>query len=275
MENPVDRRVSSADPARGRQQSDGQVGSRPLEVDRVEMQVAQPLRNPLEGAASLAPGSLGIVFVQAAHIYDLLPELVERGLRLEVGENEPGPFLGGPRRYAPVDRALVDDRRPFLHPGEDVPAEPRRIQIVEEMRLERAAEGDRRPTLLAELQSPFAVPGRDEVQHIVWRVEHALPLEMRIPVVDIDEFRAAPVGTRRDGARELFLPEPREEVEDLTLLHVRAEADDQVGEAFYSRGHGQAMLLGPRMALHGDDTGHRAFPQLAGAQRRNQAFLSA
>ena len=209
---------------------------------------------------------LGIVFVQAADVNDLLPELVERDLRLEVGKDELSPFLGRPWRYAPVDRALVDDGRPFLHTGEDIPAEPFRVQVVEKMRRNRAAEGDRRAAVVTELQGPFAVPGRDEVQHVVWRVEHALPLEMRIPVVDIDEFRAAPVRTRRDGARELFFPESREDVEDLALLDVRAEVDDQVGEAFDSRGHGQAMLLGPRMALHEDYAGHRAFPQLAGAQ---------
>src|SRR5439155_25399051 len=136
------------------------------------------------------------------------------------------------------------------------------VQIVEVMRFDRATEGDRRAPLVTWLQGPLAVPGRDEVQHVVWRVGHALPLEMRIPVVDIDEFRAAPVSARRNGARELLFPESREDVEDLALLHVRAEVDDQVGEAFDSGGHGQAMLLGPRMALHEDYAGHRAFPQL-------------
>src|ERR1700730_8624237 len=97
---------------------------------------------------------------------------------------------------------------------------------------------------------------------------------MRIPVVDVDEFRAALVRAGRDGACELFLPEARADVEDLALLHVGAEVDEQVGEAFDAGGHGQAMLTGPRMALHADHSGDRAFPQLARAGRGDPAFLS-
>src|SRR5439155_25739223 len=106
---------------------------------------------------------------------------------------------------------------------------PRRIQVVEQVRLDRAAEGDRRAALLAQLQRSFAVPGRDEVEYVVGRIQHALPLQMRIPVLNVDELRAALVCTRRDGTRELLLPEPGADVEDLALLHVGAEVDEQVG----------------------------------------------
>src|SRR5947199_392053 len=82
-----------------------------------------PMRHPLQHAASLPPGGLGIVFVQPAHVHDLLPELVERGLRLEVRKDELSPLVGRTWRDAPVDRALVDDRRPLLDTREDVPAQ--------------------------------------------------------------------------------------------------------------------------------------------------------
>ena len=158
VRNPVDRRVSPADPARRRQQPDRQVGPGPFEVDRVEIPFGQTLRHPFQDSASFPPGGLGIVLVQAAHVHHLVPELVERSLRLEVRIDELGPLRGRPGRHAPVDRALVDDRRPFLHARKDVPAEPLRIQVVEEVRLDRTAEGDRRAALLAELQCSLAVP---------------------------------------------------------------------------------------------------------------------
>src|ERR1700694_324503 len=135
-------------------------------MDRVEMQFGQTLRHPLQDAVSYLPGGLGIVFVQAADVNHVIPELFERGPRIEVRIDELSPFLGRTGRYAPVHRALVDDRRPFLHTRKDAPAEPLRIEIVEEVRLDRAAEGDRRTALLAELQCSFAVPGRDEVEHV-------------------------------------------------------------------------------------------------------------
>jgi len=72
----------------------------------------------------------------------------------------------------------------------------------------------------------------------------ALSLQIRVPVVDVDELRAALVGARSDGPRELFLPEAGADIEDLTRLDVGAEVDEQVGEAFDAGGHGQAMLTG-------------------------------
>ena len=193
------------------------------------MTFGEPLRDPFQDAASLPPGGLGIVFVQAADVNHLIPEPLERGLRLEVRKDELRPLVGRPRRHAPVDRSLVDNRHPFLHTRIDVAAEPLRIQIVEEVRLDRTAEGDRRAALLAELQRPLTEPRRDEVEHVIGRVLDALPFQVRIPVMDVHEFRAALVRARRDRARELFFPEPGAEVEDLTLLHVGAEVDEQVG----------------------------------------------
>ena len=107
------------------------------------------------------------------------------------------------------------------------------------MGLDRTAEGDRRSALLAELQGSFAVPGWDEIEHVLGRMLHALPLEIRVPVVNVDELGAALVCARRDRARELFLPQAGADVEDLTLLDVGAEVDDQVGEAFDAGGHGE------------------------------------
>ena len=91
-------------------------------MNRVETQVGQTLSHPLQHAASFPPGGLGIVFVQPADVHHLFPELVECGLRLEVRKDELRPFVGRAGRHAPVDRALVDDRRPFLDPRKDVPA---------------------------------------------------------------------------------------------------------------------------------------------------------
>ena len=138
---------------------------------------------------------------------DLLPELLERRVGVEVGMDELGPLRGWAGRDAPVDGALVDHRRPFLDTREDVAAKPRRVEIVVEVRLDRAAQRDRRAALLAELQRALAVPGRNEVDDLVGRVLDAFAFEVRIPVVDVDEFRTAAVRTRRQCARQLLLAE--------------------------------------------------------------------
>ena len=61
-------------------------------------------------------------------------------------------------------------------------------------------------------------------------VEQALPLHQLVPVEDVDVARAALVGGAGDLAGQLLLAEVARDADELAGLHVRAEADDQVGE---------------------------------------------
>src|SRR5919204_18979 len=186
----------------------------------------ETLGDTFERSAPFVPGGLGIRLVEAADVLDLLPQLLERSVGVEVGVDELGPFRRGAGRDAPVDGALVDHRRPLLDTGKDVAAEPFRVEIVEEVRLDRAGQRDRRSALVAELQRPLAVPGGDEVEHVFRGVLDSCALEMRVPVVDVDELRAPAVSARGECARELLLPQACTDVEDLSRLDVGAEVDD-------------------------------------------------
>jgi hypothetical protein len=161
-------------------------------------------------------------------VEDLLPEPVERVLRLELRVYELRPPQRRTRRDAPVDGALVDDSRVFLDAREDVAAEAVRVEVVVEMRLSRAAERDRRAALAAELQRALAVPRWDVVEHLVCGVLHARLLQVRVPVDDVDELRAALVCTRGDRARQLLFSEGGGDVNDLARLDIGPEVDDQI-----------------------------------------------
>src|SRR6185503_4803356 len=56
-------------------------------------------------------------------------------------------------------------------------------------------------------------------------------LDVRIEPGDVDELRAVLVGAGRERADQVLLAWLAPDRDDLVLLHVGAEADDQVGEA--------------------------------------------
>src|SRR5207244_11724881 len=93
--NTVYRLLPAADPARGRKQSDRQVRSRAFEPKGVEPPLRQAPGDALQSFVPLLPGRFGLAFVEAADVHDLLPELVERRLRLELRMHELGPLLRG------------------------------------------------------------------------------------------------------------------------------------------------------------------------------------
>ncbi len=60
--------------------------------------------------------------------------------------------------------------------------------------------------------------------------EQALALEPLVEVEDVDERGTALVGGPSDLAGQLLLPDVARDADELTGLHVGAEADDEVGE---------------------------------------------
>ena len=250
MRDALDRFLAAADPARAGQQSDRQIGAGPDEVNRVESSFGETRSCVLQRFVAFVPRCLGLLVVEAADVQDLFPELVERRLWLEVGVDELGPLGSRCRGHAPVHRPLVDHRRPLLHPREDVPAEPLRIEVVVQVRSDRPAQRDRRAALLAQLQRALSVPRRDEVEHVVSGVLHTRALQVRVPVADVDELRTAPVCARSERSRQLLLAQAAADVDDLTRLDVCAEVDDQVGIALETVLHGKAILSPARKLAH-------------------------
>src|SRR5207253_10998515 len=124
-----------------------------------------------------------------------------------------------------------------------------------------------------ELQRPFRVPGWDEVEHRVGRMLDPFELEMRVPVLDVDELRPALVCACRDGPGELLLPETGGDVEDLARLDVDAEVHDQVGESLELRRHREAILAGARKASGGPASRDRTLSCLSCPRGRDAALV--
>ena len=99
------------------------------------------------------------------------------------------------------------------------------------MRLGVADDPDPAAALLAEPQQARAGLGRDVVERLGARVEQALALHQRVPPPDVDEARALAIGGSGDRAHDLLGPEVGQDLDLLALLDVRADLDDQLGEA--------------------------------------------
>ena len=88
-----------------------------------------------------------------------------------------------------------------------------------------------RRAVIAQREDPLAVPRRYVLERLLARVFDPGALDVRVEPPDVDEPRAVPIRARRERAHEIFLARLAADRDDLVLLHVGAEADDQVGEA--------------------------------------------
>ena len=117
---------------------------------------------------------------------------------------------------------------------------------------------DARPALVAERQHALAVPGGHELERLRARVLDPRALDVRIEPADVDELRAVPVGARGERAHEVLLAGLAADGDDLVLLHVGAEADDEVGEAREGGVvHPQQVTRRPATFLHRSRRGAR------------------
>ena len=74
-------------------------------------------------------------------------------------------------------------------------------------------------------------PRRDVVERVVVGELQPRPLDELVPPEDVDVLRASLVARAGNGARRVLHPEVGGDSEDLTRLEVRAEADQEIGEA--------------------------------------------
>ena len=154
-----------------------------------------------------------------------LREPLQRGGRFKLGEYQLGPFLAGAGADSPVCRRVVDDGAAFLHRGQLVFADERRVDVIEEPRSRRAAEADPRAALVTEREDPLAVPGGDEFQRLRVGAREACVLDVRVEVAHVNEARPVAVGACCQCPGHLFLADLSADRDDLALLNVGAEAD--------------------------------------------------
>ncbi len=211
-----------------------ELGAGPRELDRVERAVVQGLRRGLQPGDPLVPGGLRIGLVEPVDMPELLPEALVGIVRRELGEDELRPLTVRAGDPAPVGGAVVDDPRRLAEPRQLVEPDERRVEAFEGIGPHDAAEADPRRGGLAEGEQPLAVPGWDEPEGLRIGVLDARSLDERIEVADVDEARAATVGSRRDGASELLLADRRADSEDLARLDVRA-VDCELAEGHVAR----------------------------------------
>ena len=220
----------AAVPGRRRQEADAQVGAGPANVEPVEVERVQRRLRPLDLSHPLAPGRDRVGLVQPAHVRDLLPQPLERGIRLQVWVDERRPARRRARNGGPVraGRDHVLDR--LLAPRRDVAADPVRVGPVQEAGRDRPREADRRPVLLPVLAHHLHDPAWLVPERLVRGQIEPGALDVRVRVDDVHEARAGLVAAGRNGAGQLLLADVRADVDALPRLDPRSESHRKIGE---------------------------------------------
>ena len=229
-DDPVDGGRVAAVPGGGGEEADGQVGARAVEPQRVEPALVQQPRHAVELLEPLSatprPGRA----------------------RRAASRGRPPPRAS---RAPPPARARGARAPPSTPPG---PGDPVQFVVLSSITRKysgmngngsRAAsvgsrsattpvgpvgrECDPRAAELPELEHARAVPVGDEVDRVRVAVLDPCAPHPRVEPVRVDELRPAPVRGGRDLVHERALLEVGAHLDDLARLHVRAEADDQVG----------------------------------------------
>ena len=233
---PSTRREARGHEARGRQQPDGEVGARAVEVQGVESPGADALGGLDELVGARTPGGHGVVLVQAADVDDLLGEPGQRRVGVELGVHELRPRGRRAGHGGPVRRAVVDDLAGLAQEGQLVAPDAGRVEVVEQAGSDRARQADPRGAELAELEDPPAVPRRHVVERLLVGVEEPRALDVEVEVLDVDEAGAVAVGAGGQRARQRLLAQLGADGDHLAALDVGGEPDDEVGEALERRG---------------------------------------
>ncbi len=237
-----------SEPPGARQQPDRQVGAGAPEVERVEATLRHPVGARDDRLHPLAPRLDRVVAVEPEHIDHLVPELVERFLRLELGMHALRPAGVGRRPGSPVRRALVDDPRHRGDVRQQVATRASGVEALEDRRA-RARQRDPGGVLVREPLHPLLDPGRHEVERALVGVLEPLPLDELVPPEDVDVLRAPLVAGARHGVGDVLHPVVRGDAQDLARLDVRAEADEEIGEAVHvlrTVAHGRRQTTLPR-----------------------------
>ena len=231
MRDPVGGREVGSEPLRARHQADRQVGAGALQVQRVEAALRHPVRARDDDLHPLAPRRDRVVRVEPKHVRDLLPELVQRRLRLELRVHALRPSRGsgtGPRSSSSSARSRCAARRRCTGAsrGPFAPGRCRRRRL----RSSRSASRGRlvRPRAIASAARSTAGCSRACRRP---RAPAAPRLTSWSHQKTSTYFAPSLVARARDGARRVLHPEVGGDSEDLTRLQVRAEADQEVGEA--------------------------------------------
>src|SRR6185437_7822315 len=249
------RRHAPAHPVRAGQEPDAQIRAGPLQVDDVEATRVQRLACPLQLVDPFRPGGHRIVGVEAADDRDLLPQPVERRLRLEVGVHERRPALGRAGHDRPVVASLGHVLVLLLRRRRPVAADPVGVDAVEQPRRDRPAERDRRSLLGAVLTHALHEPLRLVAEGVVGRILQSRALDVGVAVDHVKVRRARLVHELRDLAGERLLARRGDQDHLLPRLDVGSEPHGELRQPVQRGGiHGRilstAAILPSQMRNH-------------------------
>ena len=219
----VDRLEVARRPVRRREQPDGQVGSGPVEPERVVTLIREPSGVRLQGRGALDPRLRRVVLVETADVRDVLPQLLVGGFPLEVGVHElrPRPCRHGDD--VPARRHAVHDLTGLREIRQQIAAGACGVEPLQRARRVRARERDAGCVLVREMEQPLLHPRRCVVERVLGGVGDALALQPLVEVEDVDVLRAPQVRRARDLPRHLLLPDVAHDGYELPGLDVRAE----------------------------------------------------
>ena len=212
---------------RGREQPDREVGARPAVVERVRPELGERGGPRVEPVEVLAPRGDGIGLVEADAERDELPEPLDVGL----AEHLPRPALVRRADAAPVERAF--SMQPPLDLGRlerDRATDALAVEVGEKLRL--GVPRRRRCSALpaaasasvfchsGEYVSASSGPNSIIARRTCWS-----------SVDDVDVRRTGPVRLPRQRAHEVGVLDESVDEDLLPVLHVRADADRELGVA--------------------------------------------
>ncbi len=252
-----------------RQETDRQVGARSGEADRVELAPVQRVGPRLQLLCVLLPGCDGIGFGESRRGGHGVPQALE----IRFAEDLRCPAFVRSRHDDPVDVAATDavevrlakvPRLRAAHQG--------RVEVAEQVRTRVAGERDERGV--------FVVPAPNPVEHVrsgpaklLLRAEldRSTP-RVQVGVLDDHVLGSGAVRLARNRARDLGMLDEAGYDDVLPGLHVRADADRELGVASQTLVSGQGKRSRGGRGHRGDATGRKiSRPSRSRAAGRSRA----
>jgi hypothetical protein len=213
-----------------RQQSEGQVGSRPPEPDGVEPALVQPCSASFQIVDVCLPSCDGLWLVESAGVRESLPESLQ--VRLAVHLLGPGRCRAGDGGPGACFRLLqLADRPAERRRRGEGSRHASRVEPAEHIR--RPTDHEHlRPTLFPDVVQPLEHPAGSRPDSLVRRERDLALQDIQVLVVHLDPSRAGLVACSDQGADERGMLDHRPNRHLAARLEVDPDPDREPGVAF-------------------------------------------